>query len=451
MCRALPLPTLPRSAVLLNNCSVLLQPNFHTIGRHWFPRTKGATDLAPRTRPKETPAQKLAKAAKKAKTTPPPTGCSTLEHAFSAMARGPAPSASSPTHAAQAARHGESAAAAPPTAEPAVEPEGSGRDNEDHEDIFEDAQEPMPGLSEDIEADLDEDDDDGDNGDDENSSDNEDAPAHSVMGEYLKAVYSRLHSETTGEASRNALEDKWLLRLLNTGDWWIRAEAHAQSICTKLGLSHDDPSYYRDIKVWIPDLQYGAEAKPPCVECKKTDRVGVHCYAGTGHCARRICSLTGHYFVMTRRYICHECEAETKALKEKAKAAATEAGLEVLEDTTPPPQYTYRAWDSRSLPYLPFDYGAEFPAFLTRRGGVDMLLIDLMRPLFDKGVRPEALSKTMLELHAKAYTRAYLRREHDLARDRRLRPNLPKETFSDFADKSKYAGRVPTGNYLSTV
>ena len=44
VCRVLPLPTRLRSAVLPNNCSVLLQLNFHTIGRHWFPRTKGAKD-----------------------------------------------------------------------------------------------------------------------------------------------------------------------------------------------------------------------------------------------------------------------------------------------------------------------------------------------------------------------------------------------------------------------
>ena len=44
VCRVLPLPTRPRSAALPNNCSVLLQLNFHTIGRHWFPRTKGAKD-----------------------------------------------------------------------------------------------------------------------------------------------------------------------------------------------------------------------------------------------------------------------------------------------------------------------------------------------------------------------------------------------------------------------
>jgi len=37
--------------------------------------------------------------------------------------------------------------------------------------------------------------------------------AVSIMGTYLKAVFDRLHSETTGDASRNALEAKWLLEL----------------------------------------------------------------------------------------------------------------------------------------------------------------------------------------------------------------------------------------------
>jgi len=43
----------------------------------------------------------------------------------------------------------------------------------------------------------------------------------SVMGEYLKAVYARLQSETTGIASRNVLEEPWLLRKLRAegADW----------------------------------------------------------------------------------------------------------------------------------------------------------------------------------------------------------------------------------------
>jgi len=46
-------------------------------------------------------------------------------------------------------------------------------------------------------------------------------------------------------------------------------------------------------------------------------------------------------------------------------------------------------YDARSLQRLPQGKGADFPAFLTHKGAVDMLLVDLMRPFYDKGVRPE--------------------------------------------------------------
>ena len=72
----------------------------------------------------------------------------------------------------------------------------------------------------------------------------------SVMGAYLKAVFERLHSETIGEASRSALEAKWLLDMLNEegANFWLPA-ARARSVCAKLGLEYGEPAYYRDIKV----------------------------------------------------------------------------------------------------------------------------------------------------------------------------------------------------------
>ena len=76
-----------------------------------------------------------------------------------------------------------------------------------------------------------------------------------------------------------------------------------------------------------------------------------------------------------------------------------------------------------------------------------------MRPLFNKGVCSAALSDILLELHAKKYTRDYLKREHHLARDSRLgvKALTEKTMFSSFGDKYGYAGLVPTGNYLSHV
>jgi hypothetical protein len=40
---------------------------------------------------------------------------------------------------------------------------------------------------------------------------------------------------------------------------------------------------------------------------------------------------------------------------------------------------------------LTFGYGDEFTAHLTWIGGVDKQILDLMRPLFNKGFWPESL------------------------------------------------------------
>lgn len=145
--------------------------------------------------------------------------------------------------------------------------------------------------------------------------------AAGVMGMYRKAVFDRLHSETTGEASRNALEAKWLLSMLNEegSEWWLRA-TRARSICKKLGLEYGEPAYYRDILVWLPDERWGAEAMPPCVHCDSAAQVGVHGYRDD-HFGRRICGLESHYFIISRRYICHCCENKAKATKQAAEAA----------------------------------------------------------------------------------------------------------------------------------
>jgi hypothetical protein len=46
-------------------------------------------------------------------------------------------------------------------------------------------------------------------------------------------------------------------------------------------------------------------------------------------------------------------------------------------------------WDPKSVERLPHGHGEVFPAFLTWRGAVDKRVIDLMRPLFAAGLRPE--------------------------------------------------------------
>ena len=116
-------------------------------------------------------------------------------------------------------------------------------------------------------------------------------------------------------------------------------------------------------------------------------------------------------------------------------------------------QYTFMGYNSKVLRSFPFGFEQEFPAFLTHRAGVDLSIIDLMRPLFDKGVRPTALSDLLLELHAKKYTKDYIKRERLLERDMLFAGSdaYCPQMFSGFADKSKYDGRVPTGRFLQMV
>jgi hypothetical protein len=75
-------------------------------------------------------------------------------------------------------------------------------------------------------------------------------------------------------------------------------------------------------------------------------------------------------------------------------------------------QYTFMGYDLQSRQLLPHGYGSKFPAFFTYKAAVDNEIIDLMRPLFNKGVKPEAMSSVLLELHAKEYYCQYEKREH---------------------------------------
>ena len=283
--------------------------------------------------------------------------------------------------------------------------------------------------------------------DNDNDFDNIDAQ-NGIMGIFLKAVHRELREEVRGRVAK----EPWLLTMLKApgADWWIRA-GQARLVCKKLGLLYGEPSYYRDIFIWLPDVRWGNEAMPPCVVCKSAEEVSPHDFL-TNHFGRRVCALTTNYFIVTQRYTCACCARKASNTQLTIDTAAKAAGLCVEEEIVKP-QYTFMGYDPRSRIYLPHGYGDEYPAFHTYKGALDLLIIDLMRPLFNKGVRPSALSDILLELHAKKYTRDYLKREQNLARDCRLGmiPLKNRTMFSSFGNKEGYSGLVPTGNYLSHV
>lgn len=211
-----------------------------------------------------------------------------------------------------------------------------------------------------------------------------------IMHNYLRAVHERLKAEVSAKNPRA------LLPMLEASDWWLRA-SDAPKICQVPELEVSEVYYYRDIHVWLPDLRWGV--LPPCPCCGSASRVGAHCWRDN-HFGRRIVGLETNYFVISRRYKCHACEEDAKSKKSAAERAAAGAGIRVVvedeamdvdglaESEGEAPQYTYMGWDQGSRELLPFGFNLKFPAFLTYNAGVDLTVLDMMRPLSDKGVRP---------------------------------------------------------------
>jgi hypothetical protein len=298
------------------------------------------------------------------------------------------------------------------------------------------------------------------------------------FAELVQAVHERLRLELSGKAA-----DAWLTKMLKEeagpGNpcWRIPASrAHLMRKLLKLSPA-SVPAYYHDIYVWLPDVQY--DEMPPCPFGCGSGKVGAHGFR-SDHFGRRVIELDTYSFIISRRYICHICKqacVRRKAEQADLEAAAAAFGLDVVDDaeaealcgppeqrrtsarnTEPPDEstYTFMGWDARSLWALPYHLGTRFPAFLTHRAGVSKTIIDLMRPLMDKGVRPDALSSTLLELHTKRYFIEQLQYEASLYRDKvkgvnALNRGPPAPRFSSFGNIGGYAGAVPTGSYLAVV
>ena len=290
-----------------------------------------------------------------------------------------------------------------------------------------------------------------DDGDNDETNNQVDA---GVMHNYCQAIQSRLQQEcaSQGPNALPALEKKWLLDFLKDHDWCIQ-HYHAKTICKKLGIIFNEPSYYRDVHVWLPDIRWGNTCMPVCPRCDNNSKVTFHAWR-KNHFGRKIVGLRENYVTMSRRYKCSKCLEDSDKLKDDLKRAATKEGVEIeLVNDKSHVNYTFMAWNSRSLQMMSHGRGNKFPAELSYRSGVDKVVVDMMRPLFDKGVRPEALSNILLELHSKKYADDYIAREQRLQQSRLNGNVISAEVglYSDFSDKKKYDGSVPTGRYLAQV
>jgi hypothetical protein len=88
---------------------------------------------------------------------------------------------------------------------------------------------------------------------------------------------------------------------------------------------------------------------------------------------------------------------------------------------------------------LPRNLLLDFPAFLTRKGAVDLIFVDLMRPLVSYGIRPGQFAAIVGELQKKRYHGQFLQHEHKLNGTVKGMGN--KKQFSQFCPKGAILGK----------
>jgi hypothetical protein len=114
-------------------------------------------------------------------------------------------------------------------------------------------------------------------------------------------------------------------------------------------------------------------------------------------------------------------------------------------------QYTFMAWNPRTVALLSYSSGDKLPAYFTWSTGIGMQLIDLMRDLFDKGTHPGSFANILLEMHTKRRSKLAVKYEKHLLLDKALNKVSSYDPYLSFTYPTQYCGHVPTGQNLSFV
>ena len=261
------------------------------------------------------------------------------------------------------------------------------------------------------------------------------ASVSGIQQEWVKAIQARVQQEV----SRNFQSiDSWLIQHLKNNDWWIRKH-HASWITKKLGLKKEYDAYYRDVHVWLPDIRWHDphnSMMPSCPHCLSNSAVAPHGFRDN-HAGRVIVGIKETYYTISRRYICQRCKDEVNEKKAEMEAFAQDNEIQVtLDDNNM--HYTFMGWNKSCLLLLPHGRGEKFPAFLTHRAGMDKTVVNMLRPLLNAGMRPDRISKLLLELHSKEFTDQCLSHEYEIKKQKEaqvnsLSANLKLHPLGDFS------------------
>jgi hypothetical protein len=179
--------------------------------------------------------------------------------------------------------------------------------------------------------------------------------------------------------------------------------------------------YLPRIALWAPHLITGLETLR-CVHCNSA-QLRSH---GQNETFRRVVGISRCYFIIQYRLICNGCGK------------------------------TFSTGNSEFVKSLPVYVRDLFPCFLTKRSGLDKEVVALMLTAFDESFGPSPLADFIRERHNETYceTKLLYYAQFDavngLLRDAQGNRVYP-DRFSEFGDKSGYAGYCPSGAYLQTV
>jgi hypothetical protein len=206
------------------------------------------------------------------------------------------------------------------------------------------------------------------------------------------------------------------------GTFWIRPRdpffaLHASS-SREAGLSPTE-LYHLDTFVWVPDRLPGVP-NLKCICGNKLTRNGWN----ENPIARRVKCLHRDYFLLTNRMRCE---------KSKGKGCGK----------------NFQGTDPHILVQLPRHHQEAFPALLTARAAIDKDLMALMRTCFATRFGPEPFAALLSEM--RHLDHAHRELMYLAAMTASPLYAVQPEPFSEFGDRQRYAGTVPSKHYCKAV
>ncbi|KAL1500096.1 hypothetical protein AB1Y20_012770 [Prymnesium parvum] len=279
-----------------------------------------------------------------------------------------------------------------------------------------------------------------------------------VMRDVCAAVQERLRLELHPRLDKG--HNQWLLKLLRKQGWWLSSKVLVD-VLKSLGIQVPHCGYLMDVRVWLPDEQFQVQNDLICPQGHEGAKAWG--FRESARASLMMIGLTRNWYCITRRYICELCKANylrsfhssvdtymvtnpstTRAEAEKQLSQRCHRHL------ISAPPYTFSGTDSDFIAKLPFSRGLSFEGVVPPKSnmGMDRLLLDLMRPLLNSGIRPETFARLLMELHSKNFFRSWLRDEQEQRAQRLATGTSPTRHFHSFADPLEWGGFIPSPSTL---